>query len=334
MQIYDSDFINQINNGVDLLDYVSESIPMERKGHDYFGHCPLHVDETPSFSITPSKNAYYCFSCGRYGRIINFLMQYEHLPFHNAVAKGAALAKINMDTICKSETISRLKRMRILLQKKPPVVHEAIDEKLYKQYTNTPSKEWIDEGIPEDVQRIFGIRIDHWQNRIVYPVYDIDGRLINVKGRTRYPNYKQMKIAKYINYFRVGTMDYFQGLNITLPYVKESGEIIIFESIKSVMKMYAWGYKNCASAEKHTITDEQISLLVRLRCNIVFAFDSDISYSQNDIVDSLNKLKRMTNVYVIEDKENLLGGKEAKNSPADLSKEVWDKLYESKRKLI
>ena len=94
-----------------------------------------------------------------------------------------------------------------------------------------------------------------------------------------------------------------------------------------------WGYKNCASVEKHSITDEQLRLLVRLKVDVVFAYDSDISYRSKDIVNSLNTLKRFTNVYIIEDKTNLLGGITGKNSPADCGKEVFEELYNNKKRV-
>ena len=100
------------------------------------------------------------------------------------------------------------------------------------------------------------------------------------------------------------------------------------------MKAYGWGYKNCASAEKHTLTDEQIMLLVKLRVNIVFALDSDIKYTDKDVYESINKLKRITNVYVIYDRNKLLGGAESKNSPVDLSREIWERLYHEKMKIV
>ena len=81
------------------------------------------------------------------------------------------------------------------------------------------------------------------------------------------------------------------------------------------MKAYAWGYKNCASAEKHTLTPEQTELLVKLRVNVVFAYDTDVSYKDKDVAKSINKLRRVTNVYTINDYEELLGGAAAKNSP-------------------
>lgn len=330
---YDDEMLQEINASVDLLEYVSQSIEMEKRGRDYFGHCPLHVDNTPSFSITPSKNSYYCFSCGRSGGIIGYLMDYEHLRFDDAVDKAAKLGNMDLSKMCKSQTMTFLKKTKNLMREKEQVVHEVLNANELNKYSHEDVTEWIDEGILQEVMDLFEVRINDRDNRIVYPVYDINGNLINIKGRTRYKNYKELRIPKYINYYPIGTMDYFQGLNITLPFIKDQNEMIIFESVKSVMKAYGWGYKNCASAEKHTITDEQLKLLVRLRVNIVFAFDSDISYSDKDIKKTIDVLKRITNVYVIYDRKGLLGGKDAKNAPVDLSREIWEQLYFNKTKV-
>ena len=330
---YDDEMLQEINASVDLLEYVSQSIEMEKRGRDYFGHCPLHVDNTPSFSITPSKNSYYCFSCGRSGGIIGYLMDYEHLRFDDAVDKAAKLGNMDLSKMCRSQTMTFLKKTKNLMREKEQVVHEVLSANELSKYSHEDVTEWIDEGILQEVMDLFEVRINDRDNRIVYPVYDINGNLINIKGRTRYKNYKELRIPKYINYYPIGTMDYFQGLNITLPFIKDQNEIIIFESVKSVMKAYGWGYKNCASAEKHTITDEQLKLLVRLRVNIVFAFDSDISYSDKDIKKTIDVLKRITNVYVIHDRKGLLGGKDAKNAPVDLSREIWEQLYFNKTKV-
>ena len=333
---FDDEMLQEINASVDLLEYVSQTIDMERRGNDYFGKCPLHIDNTPSFSITPAKNSYYCFSCGKSGGIIGFLMDYEGLKFEDAVYKAATLANMDMSTMCRSQTMSFLKRIRKMIagNKKETYQHKILDVSEIEKYSQEEVTEWLDEGIQQDVMDLFGVRIDNWNNRIVYPVYDVDGNLINIKARTRYPNYKQMKIPKYINYFQIGTMDYFQGVNVTLPFIQEKNEVIIFESVKSVMKAYGWGYKNCVSAEKHTLTDEQIKLLVKMHVNIVFAYDTDINYWQHDVKRDIDKLKRVTNVYVIDDSNLLLGGSESKNAPVDKGKEIWDELYLSRKKIV
>lgn len=340
MKKYDDDMLRQINDDADLLEYVGQTVELTKKGDDYFGHCPLHIDKTPSFSITPSKNRYYCFSCGRAGGIIGYLIDFEGMQFDDAVEKAARLANMDLSKMCQSQTISFLKRVRNSCSKSiEKYEHPILNQSEYDKYSNDPATEWLEEGIEQWVMDLFGIRIDHSHNRIIYPVCDIDGNLINIKARTRYPNYKELRLPKYINYFTVGCMDYFQGLNITLPYIKESNEVIIFESIKSVMKAYGWGYKNCVSAEKHTLTPEQIELLVKLKVDIVFAYDSDVSYrshvgSGQEVQRNIEKLKRMTNVYIVDDRRGLLGGEDAKNAPVDCGKEIWEELYSSKRKVV
>ena len=129
-------------------------------------------------------------------------------------------------------------------------------------------------------------------------------------------------------------MDYFQCLNITKKYIEEKNEIIIFESIKSVMLVYGWGYRNCVSAEKHTLTKEQVDIIVRLKVDVVFAYDADVNYMDSDVKESIDKLKRITNVYLIQDKKKLLGGFGSKNSPADLGEDIWRELYECKKKVV
>ena len=332
---YDPDTLQEINDNVDLLEYVSQSMELERRGKDYWGHCPLHVDKTPSFSITPGVNRYYCFSCKKAGGVIGYLMDYEGLKFDEAVEKAAALANVDLNSRCKSETMSFLKHAkRIFTPKEKPLAHPILEQTKLEKFAEDEATEWLDEGISQEVMDLFGVRIDLWGNRIVYPVYDIDNNLINIKGRTRYPNYKQLKIPKYINYYEVGTLDYLQGLNVTLPYVKEKNEIIIFESLKSVMKAYQWGYKNCAAAETSNLSDEQILLLIKLHVNVVLAFDSDVDYWDETHKKSIDRLKRITNVYITEDRCHLLGGADTKNAPVDLGEDIWNELYSDKRKVV
>lgn len=331
---YDDDTLQEISDGVDLLEYVGQYIDLKPRGKDYFGNCSLHVDLTPSFSINPEQNAYYCFSCGRGGGIIGYLMEFEQLSFNDAVEKAAKLSKVDLSKMCKSKTVIFLKTLLRKERKKIDDKHEILNKSILNQYVRDEVKEWLDEGILQEDLDLYEVMIDKKSNRIIYPVYDIDGQLINIKGRTRHINYKDMRLPKYINYFPVNTMDYFQGLNISINDIKDAGEIIIFESIKSVMKLRKFGMKNSASAEKHTLTDEQIKLLIKLRVDIVLAYDSDVSYREKEVGKNINKLKKFTNVYIIEDKDKLLGGIEAKNSPVDKSKEIWDRLYATKQRVL
>lgn len=332
---YDPEMLQEINDSVDLLQYVGQSIEMKKKGKDYFGRCPLHVDKTPSFSITPDVNRYYCFSCRKSGGIIGFLMDYEGLRFDAAVEKAAQLAEIDLSKMCTSQTMVFLKNVKKAMSpEEGSFQHEVLDEFELDKYRQESVQEWIDEGITQETMDVFGVRVDDRGNRIVYPVYDTDGNLINVKGRTRFADYKRLHIPKYINYHSVGKLDYLQGLNVTLPYVEDKKEIIIFESIKSVMKAWQWGYKNCVSAETHGLSDEQVKLLVKLKVNVVFAWDSDVNYWAPENKKSIDVLKRITNVHIVEDQFHLLGGAEAKNAPVDLGEDIWRDLYKNRRKVV
>lgn len=332
---YDNEMLQQICDNVDLLEYISQTLELKKQGDHYFGHCPQHIDKTPSLAVTPKENFFHCFSCGRSGRIIDYMTEYEGLSFDDAVEKAAKLADIDLSTMCQSQTFSFLKRVRNMMTKPTiPYEHPIIPEAEYEKYSIEPVTEWLNEGIEQSVINRFNIRIDNDCNRIVYPVRDIHGTLINIKARTRYPNYKELRLPKYINYYKVGCMDYFQSLDLTLPFVKEKNEIILFESIKSTMKAYGWGYRNCVSAEKHTLTPEQISLLVKLKVNVVFAYDSDVDYRDQKVKENIDRLKRITNVFLIEDRQKLLGGPDAKNSPADCGRDIWEELYSAKRKVV
>lgn len=331
---YDEEMLDQISESVDLVEYASQQLELEKRGDDYYAHCPKHIDKTASLCFTRSTNKFFCFSCGRGGSIINYLQKYEGLTFDDAVSKAARLANMDLNCMCKSKTILFLKKLKKNGGEKTPCKHPILDYSEFAKYKKEPINEWLDEGIEQSVMDLFDIRIDSFGNRIVYPVYDEYGNLINIKGRTRYLDYKKMGIPKYLNYKKVICMDYFQGLNITIPYIKEKNEVIIFESIKSVMKAYGWGYRNCVSAEKHSLTDEQIEKLIKMRVNVVFAYDSDIDYMDRDVLKDISKLKMLTNVYVVKDRSGVLGGIDGKNAPVDLGKSIWEKLYQEKRLII
>lgn len=333
-KIYDDDMLEEISNNVNLLEYVGQYMDLEKRGDDYYAHCPLHIDKTPSLSINPEANKWYCFSCGRGGDIISYLIEYEGLRFDQAVEKAASLAGIDISMMCRSETIAFLKKLKKWQTKQDaPFEHQIIPYAEYEKFDKAVAQEWLDEGISLDVMRKFDVRIDDRQNRIVYPVCDINGNLINIKARTRFTNYKELRIPKYINYYPIGVMDYFQSLNLSLQSICNKNEVIIFESVKSVMKAYGWGFDNCVSAEKHTLTAEQIMLLAKLHVNIVFAYDTDISYFQQDVKRNIDRLKMITNVFIINDRHKLLGGSDTKNAPVDCGREIWEELYATKKKV-
>lgn len=333
---YDPEWLNEICSQVDLLEYASQSHEFKRKGYDsYAAKCELHSDDDPSLFITPSKNLWYCHGCKRGGNIINWMMVYEGLTFRQSVYKIADMCGKTVPIINPSSSLAAMKdiRRRCEADKKEVTERKILSPSFYdnkfKMVAGEP-REWLDEGISEEVLRRFNIRIDDHSNRIVYPVYDNDDNLIGVKGRTRFKNYKILGISKYMNYFPLGCIDYFQGMHENRKNILDKDEIIIFEGIKSVMLMATWGYNNAVSAETSRVSDGQVNNLLRLGVsNAVIAFDNDVSNGQ--LLSISNKLKRFMNVYIISDINHLLREKDA---PVDCGKEVWEKLYESKKRIV
>ena len=134
---------------------------------------------------------------------------------------------------------------------------------------------------------------------------------------------------KYMNYYKIGTVDYFQGMKQAESFIKEKKEIIILEGLKSVMKVDSWGYHNAVSAETSTLNEYQIELLVKMSVkNVVIAFDKDVQFKKIKKFTSL--LKKFTNCFAIIDNKKLLNDKD---SPCDKGLDVWKQLYERRVRL-
>ena len=320
---YDPEYIAEVNKSVNLLEYAKLSFDFEERSGNYFTHCPstTHQDDTPSLCINPERNMFKCFACGAGGGIINWLRFVEHLSFDEAVKKAAKIGNVKqVEGGYRSETISINRELARAKNQQVHVQHQILDRQIYNQYAKEIPNEWLEEGISRKAMLRYNIRIDKEKQRIVYPVLDAAGEFINIKGRTRQKFYKELKIPKYINYFKSGTIDYFQGWQQALPFIKEKGEIILFEGIKSCMKAYDYGYPNTVSVESHSINIEQAKLLIKLGADVVIAFDSDVDPTE---ISGLETVRRFLNVDIISNPE-LLG---EKNAPVDKGKEVWEKLY-------
>lgn len=332
--IYSQEALEEMADKIDLLEYASKSVDfVKRSGNTYYCICPFHTEKTASMAINTDENYFHCFGCGRSGNIFNWIQLSEGLSFPEAVQKVANITGIHPQEYTESESVSFLKLMNRLAN--PPQKNEfnrtVLDiEKDYNQrFSPELPQEWIDEGISPDEMRKYEIRTDPTSNRIVYPVYDADFQLIGVKGRTRFKDYKMLKIMKYMNFNSIGSTNFFQGAKQAYEDIKKAGEVIVVEGFKSVMKIDAWGYHNVVSAETSTLNDYQIELLIRMAVkDVVIAFDKDVELKK--IVERVRLLKRFMNVYAVYDKWGLL---KDKDSPCDRGEDVWRTLYERRIRL-
>ena len=85
MPLYSENLIEEVRSKSNIADVVSGYVKLQKKGNSYFGLCPFHNEKTPSFSVTPGKEMYYCYGCGAGGDVFSFLMKYENFTFGEAV---------------------------------------------------------------------------------------------------------------------------------------------------------------------------------------------------------------------------------------------------------
>jgi DNA primase len=170
----------------------------------------------------------------------------------------------------------------------------------------------------------FQVRFDRFDNRIVFPIRDINGSIINVSGRTLDPDYKQKKARKYTYYFSLGTFDTLYGFYEHRQAIEDSGEIILFEGAKSVMLAESWGVCNTAAICTSHLNPNQFQILLKIPVRVVMALDKGVDVRKDAQV---KKLMRYHEVYTIEDKDELLQDKMA---PVDAGREVWETLYEGR----
>lgn len=326
------DVIKDLKERIDISDYVSQYVDLKYENNQWVGLCPFHKEKTPSFKISKDNKHFCCYGCHTSGDIIDFAQEFHKIGYSEAVCSVASFINYQINPNKTSDTIKLFKKYKPI-KRKSEYVHKLLDISEYKKFPKTSIPLWEEEGISAETIDKYDIRFDKSNNRILYPVYDYNGKLINIKGRTIHEYWKELKIPKYLNYYKVGCLDYLQELNKAKDYVREQKEIIIFEGIKSCMKAYQFGVRNQVSAETSILNYEQVKLILSLGCDVVIAFDKDKKL--NDFYNKdLSLLTKFTNVYYINDKYDLLGKAEDKNSPVDKGEEIWKELYTNRERVM
>lgn len=327
--------VGDIVTSTDIGAYIGQYVELRPEGKELFGLCPFHHEDTPSFSVTPDKNQWYCFGCHKGGNILTFIAQYHKVKSAEAVKILCDYAGVSKDSLSGAQLNAILRSMRPKPFSTKKSTYIPLRDDVMEQYENNYEKlkVWVDEGIHPTVLENHQVRYDPADNRIVYPIVDMDGRIVAVCGRTLNPNYKKEKdrrgkpIRKYSYYQHIGTMDLLYGLYENLEYIQEKRQVIVFEGAKSVMKAESYGYDNAVALQTSHINPNQAKLLIRLQCDIVMALDSDVNI-RND--PQIQLLQRYANVYWARNLRHLLGEKMA---PVDAGKEVWEEIFANKIKL-
>lgn len=195
-----------------------------------------------------------------------------------------------------------------------------------EKYEDKPEKlkVWEAEGISKESLRRFQVKYDSFGNRLVYPIRDIHGSIVNIGGRTLDPEWKEHGLKKYCYYYPWGKMQTVYGLAENMAAIRDKHEVILFEGCKSVLIADSWGIKNAGAILTSHLSPEQMKLLARLGCDVVFALDKEVDIRKDH---NIEKLKRYVNVSYLYDFRDLL---EEKDAPVDKGREVFETLYKER----
>lgn len=313
---------------VDILEYISQYTEFEEKNGEFWSLSPLKEEETPSFSVRREENVFYDFSSGCGGNVLSFIKAYNKCSGREAVEKlkeyvggnGIVLPQVRLAATKVAKTFS----------KRPKHCKESKSSTFPDNYMDRYEKNdeklaiWSAEGITDEAMEHFQVRYDSFSDRIVYPIRDVHGKIINVSGRTVDPDWKAKKLRKYTYFAPLGTLDTIYGLSENYEEIRKKHEIILFEGAKSVLIAYDWGFRNTGAVLTSHLNSWQVKILAELGCDVVFALDKGIDVREDE---NIKKLRRYVKVSYVFDRNDLL---KDKDSPVDEGRETWEKLYKER----
>lgn len=302
------DIISDIQKKVNIVDVISEYLPIEQRGKNYFAVCPFHDDHNPSMSISPEKQIYTCFVCGASGNVFNFVMNYEKITFTDAVSLLASKVGINLNIkkeprlIKHDDKLDKYYKMYSLTSKyyqnniksmygksAMEYLHKRkIDDSTIKEFEiglslndNSLSKLLTKKGYLIDDLVDIGLcatkdnfDYDVFRNRIMFPLWNSDGLTVGFSGRI----YNGEDTSKYTNskesvIFKKGQLLY--NYHRAINYSRKENEIIVVEGFMDVIRLYTIGVKNVVATMGTAITKEHANLIKRLSKNVILCFDGD-----------------------------------------------------------
>ena len=300
-----NEFINLVNSKVKLSDFISQFINLSEKGNSYVGKCPFHDEKTPSFNVNNEKGLFYCFGCKTGGNIITFIRKYKNFNFNEAVnyiseytgiklSNGTFLNKskqnhVNLIEIkilkaCNDffqECYLNNKKASDYLKKRlsEGVIntfqvgfcpeHQILENFLKKNNFFENEYKKLDLFIKNKKGEIFG----RFSNRITFPIFDYDERVVGFGGRT----ISNSKI-KYINsqesqFFKKSNILF--GLKQNLDFIRAKKEIFLVEGYLDVIKLHEFEIKNSVSSLGTTLSENQLKKMWYYTDMPFICFDGD-----------------------------------------------------------
>lgn len=305
---YSDELKEDIRAANDIVDVISQYVTLKRSGRNFFGLCPFHKEKSPSFSVSPDRQYYHCFGCHKGGDVFNFISEVEKVSFREALEILAErgrieLPKVNDEEFNKKQYIKD--RMYKINSETTMFYHERLYKPLAKIAQNYVKQRKLDNatlkafkiGYSGEFNELYkflkskgfkdeeilstglvnkndrGEFIDRFRKRLMFPIMDVNGRVVAFGGRKLEEN---EKLAKYINSNE--NLIYSKKKHLfALNLAKQSGEkkIILVEGYMDAISLHQRGIKNVVASLGTALTEEQGRLLRKYSEQVLFSYDSD-----------------------------------------------------------
>lgn len=305
---YSDDIIEEVRMKNDIVDVVSQYVKLNRRGNTYFGLCPFHNEKTPSFSVTPSKQMYYCFGCGAGGNVYNFVMEYENYTFGEALQHLADRAGVQLPKIEYSREAREKAEKRATLLEINKLAASYFYYQLRRENGSQAYAYLINRGVSEDTIKKFGLgysdkysddlykflksknysddllresglfnvderhgMYDKFWNRVIFPIMDVNNRVIGFGGRVMGDGK-----PKYLNSPETKIFDKSRNLyGLNIARTTRKNYLILCEGYMDVISMHQAGFTNAVASLGTALTSGHASLLKRYTQEVLLLYDSD-----------------------------------------------------------
>lgn len=308
MPYYDNDTIEEVRSRNDIVDVISQYVHLQKKGSSYFGLCPFHSEKTGSFSVTPSKQMYYCFGCGAGGNVFTFLMEYENFTFSEAMEAladraGIELPKQEMTSEARREADKRNILFEInkeaakyfyslLRSEKGKLAYqyftkrELSPETMQKfglgysdKYSNDLYQYLRKKGYTDEVLKDSGLVTideargahDKFWNRAMFPIMDANNKVVAFGGRVMgdgEPKYLNSPETMIFNKSRT-----LYGLQLARRTKKD--QFILCEGYMDVIALHQAGFDNAIASLGTALTSGHANMIKRYGKDVYLSYDSD-----------------------------------------------------------
>lgn len=321
--------LSDLLESVDILEYISQFVELEQKGDEWWGLSCFREEKTPSFSVRTDPPVFYDYSSGIGGNVFTFVRFYNKCSAEEAIEilkSYAGLSGVDIRPKEKMAATITCKKYRKPKRTEKQSKGTILPDNYMERYENRRDKlqAWLDEGISAESLERFVVKYDAFSDRLVYPIRNLAGKIVNIGGRTLDPEWKAKNLRKYTYFFGWGTMDTIYGLYDNMAEILKKREIILFEGCKSVLLADTWGIRNAGAILTSHLNPHQMKILARLGCRVVFALDKEVKIREDH---NIQKLKNYVEVEYLWDREDLLDDKDA---PVDKGAETFKKLYEGR----